>query len=211
VKFLGYKIIAIFIFIFSCVFFSRLAIANLLPAVTEAIPIKEISNYQQYSPKVKKIIKEAYLLSQMKLTYLYGSSDPKNRGMDCSGTMYFLLKKMHISDPPRSSNDMFNWVKKKGQLHRVDNNHFSYHDFDQLKPGDLLFWSGTYATSQSVTHVMIYLGKNKQGKALMFGSSDGRTYQGKKMWGVSVFDFNLPDERSKARFKGYSCIPDLTC
>jgi hypothetical protein len=45
----------------------------------------------------------------------------------------------------------------------------------------------------------------------MFGSSNGRTYQGKKMWGVSVFDFQLPDPKEKHKFIGYGCIPKLTC
>jgi hypothetical protein len=58
---------------------------------------------------------------------------------------------------------------------------------------------------------MLYLGKNKKGERLMFGASDGRTYQGKKMWGVSVFDFNLPDGKGPQRFVGYGCVPGLTC
>jgi len=46
---------------------------------------------------------------------------------------------------------------------------------------------------------------------LMFGASDGRYYNGKKMWGVSVFDFELPKPNSAAKFIGYSCVPQLTC
>ncbi len=90
---------------------------------------------------------------------------------------------------------------------------FNSPEFSKLKPGDLLFWSGTYIIhrDQPITHVMLYLGKNKKGERLMFGASDGRTYQGKKMWGVSVFDFKLPDGKGPQRFVGYGCIPDLTC
>lgn len=201
-----YKII-----VTTCFFSTQLAFANLLPAVTKPIPLNDIASYQQYEPQVKKLIQEAYILSKQQLTYLYGSSDPKNNGMDCSGTVYYLLKKAEVVNPPRSSNEMFKWVEKSGSLYRVKSNNFSSSEFSKLKPGDLLFWSGTYATSQSITHVMIYLGKNKEGKPLMFGASDGRAYQGKKMWGVSVFDFNLPDNGTKAKFVGYSCIPDLTC
>lgn len=58
---------------------------------------------------------------------------------------------------------------------------------------------------------MIYLGKNKKGERLMFGSSNGRTYQGKKMWGVSVFDFTLPKKGKVEKFIGYGCIPRLNC
>ena len=86
-------------------------------------------------------------------------------------------------------------------------------EFKRLQPGDLLFWEGTYAVKHvpPITHVMLYLGKNHQGQALMVGASDGRTYQGKPMCGVSVFDFKLPRPGSRSRFVAYSCIPGLTC
>ena len=66
---------------------------------------------------------------------------------------------------------------------------------DALRPGDLLFWTGTYSADRDppVTHTMIYLGKRKRdGKQVMFGASDGRTYDGRKIWGVSVYDFSIP-------------------
>jgi hypothetical protein len=63
---------------------------------------------------------------------------------------------------------------------------------------------------------MIYLGTEKEsGKRVMFGSSDGRSYNGKARWGVSVFDFKMPREAtaegagSKADFLGYARIPTL--
>ncbi|NNM58873.1 MAG: hypothetical protein HKM04_03575 [Legionellales bacterium] len=59
--------------------------------------------------------------------------------------------------------------------------------------------------------MMLYLGKNLAGKSLMFGASDGRTYEGIQRWGVSVFDFTLPSSSSKSHFLGFSCIPTLTC
>ncbi|MBV8801865.1 MAG: DUF1175 family protein [Gammaproteobacteria bacterium] len=189
-----------------------MACAQLLPAVTAIIPISQIKDFQSYPSNVKKLINNAYNLSQKKLTYLYGSSDPANKGMDCSGTIYYLLKSVSITEVPRDANGMFVWAKTKGRLHLTNSNNYSK-EFSELKPGDLLFWSGTYHTHElnSISHVMIYLGKNNNGKPLMFGSSDGRTYQGKKMWGVSVFDFNLPSKNSHAKFIGYSCIPHFTC
>lgn len=58
---------------------------------------------------------------------------------------------------------------------------------------------------------MIYLGKNNAGEPLMIGASDGRTYQGRSVYGVSVFDFQLPNLLSKSKFLGYSCIPTINC
>ena len=167
------------------------------------------------SPKPSSVKSKPFLLelSQEKLTYLYGSADPKNKGMDCSGTIYYLLKSANVTNVPRSAEEMFLWAEKKGNLQQVSEKNVDSPSFSHLKPGDLLFWSGTYAIHRNppITHVMIYLGKNSADQPLMFGSSDGRTYQGKKMWGVSVFDFKLPDGKSRAKFEGYSCIPHLTC
>jgi hypothetical protein len=197
------------------IFLSHYAFAKseLFPAITAVIPLSQIQNFQLYPSSVKKLIKNAYIISQKKLTYLYGSSDPNNGGMDCSGTIYYLLKNAHIPNVPRDANGMFIWTKQQGRLHLINSNAFSVDEFSKLKPGDLLFWSGTYNTHKNkpITHVMIYLGKNVAGKSLMFGSSDGRTYQGKKMRGVSVFDFNLPTDEDRGKFVGYSCIPSLTC
>jgi hypothetical protein len=182
---------------------------NQSTAITQPIPINEIVGYSTYPVIVKTLISNALKLSQMNLTYMYGSADPKNKGMDCSGTIYYLLTESKLPDVPRDADELFNWVKNDGKLYLVSNNDVNSLKF--LKPGDLLFWSGTYATTHSISHVMLYLGKNKKGEQLMFGSSDGRTYQGKKMWGVSVFDFKLPDAKEKKKFVGYGCIPKLTC
>jgi len=83
-----------------------------------------------------------------------------------------------------------------------------------LRPGDLLFWVGTYDTKGRedlpITHVMLFLGwRLSDGKPVIFGSSDGRSYEGQRRRGVSVFDFVLPRAESKAQFLGYGRIPGL--
>jgi cell wall-associated NlpC family hydrolase len=91
-------------------------------------------------------------------------------------------------------------------------------ELDLLKPGDLLFWRGTYNIDRDppITHTMIYLGREKRtNKRVMIGSSDGRTYDGKQRWGVSVFDFKIPpppqsgDAKISPVFVGYGRIPGL--
>ncbi len=182
-------------------------------AVTTPILISQLPTFSSYPKSVQKLILLSEQLSNMNLTYLYGSSDPKNRGMDCSGTIYYTLKKMNINDVPRQSDQQFAWAEKNGKLYRITSNSFDSPEFLHLQPGDLLFWSGTYTTHRksSISHVMIYLGRNVKGERVMFGASDGRTYEGKKMWGVSIFDFKLPNNKGHSRFEGYSCIPHLTC
>src|SRR5271170_1023167 len=63
---------------------------------------------------------------------------------------------------------------------------------------------------------MMYLGREKKtGKCIMFGASDGRSYNGIQRWGVSVFDFKMPKadaaspEKTKAEFVGFARIPGL--
>ncbi|MEO6054159.1 MAG: peptidoglycan endopeptidase, partial [Chthoniobacterales bacterium] len=87
-------------------------------------------------------------------------------------------------------------------------------EWAELRPGALLFWTGTYNTGNRnppVSHVMIYLGRRKSdGRPVMFGASDGRSYDGKARWGVGVFDFSLPAvPGGKARFIGYGDVPGL--
>jgi hypothetical protein len=185
-------------------------ITNSVNATTTPIPISDLPNYHSYPTIVKELITSAKSLSQKNLTYQYGSSNPSNHGMDCSGTIHYLLS-LKVNDVPRQADEMLSWVETKGKLYHVKNYDISSSDFSHLKAGDLLFWSGTYSTNRRASHVMIYLGKNSEGRPLMFGASNGRRYQGKKMWGVSVFDLEFPRKGSSAKFIGYSCIPNLTC
>jgi len=182
-------------------------------AITQPLSVTQLAGFANYPPAVQQIIAKAATLSEQHLTYTYGSSDPKNGGMDCSGTIFYLLKEFKVNNVPRQANEMYEWAWKNGKFYAVNGNDFHAFEFSKLKPGDLLFWTGTYDAHREppITHVMLYLGKNKQDQPLMFGSSDGRTYQGKQMWGVSVFDFKLPDSKATDRFIGYSCIPNLTC
>lgn len=183
------------------------------PAKTQTIPIHQIMGYEEFPSAVKKLIYQAWILTQKNLTYLYGSADPQQGGMDCSGTIYYLLKLNKLTDVPRSSSGIYQWVVNKGKFYPVITKDLSSIEFNHLKPGDVLFWEGTYKTKHNppISHIMLYLGTNEKNQPLMFGASDGRSYQGNRMWGVSVFDFKLPNATTTARFVGYGCIPQLTC
>ncbi len=209
-KLLQYCLISCF---FTPLFSYGYAQSKLHPAETQPIMVEQLAGYQQYPAVVKQLILAAQKLSEQNLTYLYGSASPKNAGMDCSGTIYYLLHTLDVTETPRTANQIYQWVKQEGHFHAMEGKNSSLMDFSALKPGDLLFWSGTYRSKDNpaITHVMLYLGKNQQGEPLMFGSSDGRTYQGHALWGVSVFDFLIPRPNSPAKFVGYGCIPKLTC
>jgi hypothetical protein len=181
--------------------------------VTRPVPVGNLVNYPNYPSNVKTVVRKALWLSKKNLNYTFGSANPNNGGMDCSGVINYLLKSIDHGHVPRDSYDMYRWLAKAGTIHHVTSFHLRSKQFDALKPGDLLFWANTYHTRRRppITHVMLYLGKNRSGKPLMFGSSDGGVYKGKEMWGVSVFEFVLPYRSDRARFVAYGCIPNYTC
>ena len=179
----------------------------------------QIEGYEGDPAKVREILDSGLALAKQDLGYTYGSADPKNGGMDCSGFIYYLLKQNGFSDVPRDSSQQYVWVRKAGDFHAVLSRKEDSFEFNDLKPGDLLFWRGTYNIDRDppITHTMIYLGREKRtNKRVMIGSSDGRTYDGKQRWGVSVFDFKMPpppqsgDARISPVFVGYGRIPGLT-
>lgn len=184
-------------------------------AAVSSIEVSALADFEQNAPQIQQLIRSALDLTKRNLTYTYGSSDPKQGGMDCSGTIYNLLNSLKIKDVPRQSDEICGWVQERTLLHRVSAaaGTLTHDEFAALQPGDLLFWSGTYTTSVRnipVTHVMLYLGKlRKTGRHIMFGASDGRVYQGERRNGVSVFDFTLPGSDSASSFYGYGLIPGV--
>jgi Cell wall-associated hydrolases (invasion-associated proteins) len=179
----------------------------------------QISDYDNYPPKVRQIVDAGLALTRQNLGYTYGSADPKNGGMDCSGFIYYILKQNGFPDVPRDSSRQYVWLRKAGNFNAVLSRKEDSFELDDLKPGDLLFWRGTYNIDRDppITHTMIYLGREKRtDKRVMIGSSDGRTYDGKQRWGVSVFDFKLPpppqsgDAKISPVFAGYGRIPGLS-
>ncbi|HEY5741182.1 MAG TPA: NlpC/P60 family protein [Terrimicrobiaceae bacterium] len=174
---------------------------------------EELRGFYNNPPEVQELLAAALELTERNLGYLYGSADPSQGGMDCSGTIYFLLQKGGVTDVPRSASQQYVWVRKSDAFRSVVSTSMESFELDSLRPGNLLFWTGTYSTNVDppVTHTMIYLGKARSdGRPLMVGASDGRTFRGEKKFGVSVFDFVIPKpdgKNSTSRFIGYAEIP----
>jgi cell wall-associated NlpC family hydrolase len=181
----------------------------------------DLREFEAQSPSVKKLLTEALNLTTLNLSYKYGCSDPKDGGMDCSGTVYYLLISAGLKDVPRDASGMY---KLHSQFRAVVSSNLSTFELAPLKPGDLLFWTGTYHVDRDppVTHVMIYLGINRHtNRQVMVGASEGRRFNGKSQYGVSVFDFTLPGKSRqpdsgspatndlKSQFIGYGAIPGL--
>ncbi len=195
------------------------------PAPTEkhrapnaTVATDQIRGFDSYPEKVQKVLTAALELTTRGLTYKYGSDDPDTGGMDCSGFVYFVLRQNGFKDVPRDSTEQYNWLRRIHAFEPVLSERDDSYELDELRPGDLLFWTGTYSVQRDppITHTMIYIGREKKtGNRIMVGSSDGRVYQGESRNGVSVFDFNV--HRSKANlagdlhpvFVGYGHIPGI--
>jgi peptidoglycan DL-endopeptidase CwlO len=178
-----------------------------------------LREFAEQPPKVQQLIRNSLALTEQNLSYKYGSADPAAGGMDCSGFIYFVLSSAGYKDVPRDSAGQYSWVRKNSDFQAVLSRSEDSFELNDLKPGDLLFWSGTYKIDRDIpiTHVMIYLGKEKAtNKSVMVGATDGRSYDGIPRYGVSVFDFRMPsgkpnkdDPGLTARFEGYASIPGL--
>jgi cell wall-associated NlpC family hydrolase len=189
--------------------------------MTSSIASEELKEFAAQPDRIKQLIESCLALTRRNLTYTYGSADPANGGMDCSGFIYFTLRDAGFPDTPRQANEQYVWVRKKSSFQAVVSRKSDTFEINDLRPGDLMFWTGTYDVDRDppITHTMIYLGTSKKtGQRVMVGSSDGRTYLGQKRNGVSVFDFhvatasrkdgNVPSTRTPD-FVGYGAIPGM--
>ena len=176
----------------------------------------DLQDFDSQPATVKRLLARALELTTQNLSYKYGSSDPTEGGMDCSGTVYYLLMDAGIKSPPRDAGEMYQWVWTQSRFYSVESSRSDSFEFANLRPGDLLFWTGTYDVNRDppVSHVMIYLGINRQtGRRVMVGASEGRRFNDVSRYGVSVFDLELPrhgpGDSGTSRFIGYGAIPAL--
>lgn len=184
------------------------------PAV---IDTEKLVEFETLPDDRKNLIRNAIEVAKTSpwLPYVFGGSDPKAGGFDCSGAMYYVMCKVDL-EPPRSSAEQFLWLKENNRLTEISSSvkSLDHPDFKKLMPGDLLFWGGTYAPADGrkvdITHVAMYLGHEKSdNRAVMINATDGRSYRGKQANGYGVYDFQLPREGSKAVFMGYGTPPGI--
>jgi cell wall-associated NlpC family hydrolase len=188
------------------------------PTAPATISPHDVAGYEGYSPNVRKILDLSLDLTSRNLDYKYGSADPKNGGMDCSGFIHYVLTQNGMKDAPRDAREQYVWVRKAGTFQAVLARRDDSFELEALKPGDLLFWASPNAVDRdpAITHTMIYLGTEKGTKQrIMVGASDGRAYKGQQKIGVSVLDFKISPPRAKTDdrptpvFVGYARIPEL--
>lgn len=81
-------------------------------------------------------------LSYRGMPYIFGAESPSS-GFDCSGLVSYVLHQKGLN-PPRTSSAQAHYGTKVSR--------------SNLKPGDLVFFAGTY--KRGVSHVGIYIGNN---------------------------------------------------
>ncbi len=185
-------------------------LANTRPARIETAALSEFDSLLETR---KLLIEEALTLARdwPWLPYLAGGAQPEAGGFDCSGAMYFVMRKAGL-DPPRSSGAQMAWLKKAGRLHEVsaDAKDLKHLSLANLLPGDLLFWAVNEMGTARIHHVALYLGTEKiDGRAVMINSTDGRSYRGQKGNGYGVYDFRVPKPESSSKLVGYGPPPGI--
>lgn len=216
-KFTPFGLLAIFLAI--VVFPLSAQVAAPVPNPPPArISTAELAEFESLSEARRNLITIALavLKDSPVLPYLNGGGTPGEGGFDCSGAMYFVMRKAGF-DPPRSSGGQFEWLKENHRLHEVAPNAVDEKDgsLAELKPGDLLFWRKadlpTVGPSNTrIHHVAMYLGtEKKDGRPVMINSTDGRSYRGQKANGYGVYDFRVPKADSLSKLAGYGTPPGL--
>ncbi|MEM1296244.1 MAG: NlpC/P60 family protein [Verrucomicrobiota bacterium] len=165
----------------------------------------DIVEFEGQPAIIQQLISFALEIGKEGLAFKYGSFDPKNGGMDCSGTVHHILLQLGIKSP-RETHTVFEWVDKEGNLNEITGSiSLDSSQLHNLGPGDLLFWEGTYDVGDRdppISHVMIFIGHRKDNlKPVMVGASSSR--------GVSILEFKMPRPNTTYRFVAYGTPPGL--
>lgn len=117
-------------------------------------------------PLRKSLIRAAF--TQIGVPYGYGSYSP-GVALDCSGFTKWCYSQIGI--------DLPHWSVAQSRLVRPV-------AFDELQPGDLIFWVGTADGSLSGSHVAMWLGNNRLIHAGWSGIHVGSLYDGYTSYGT---------------------------
>ena len=125
---------------------SKFRIASILAIITFALVLSgcgSSSNYKRGKTAANNQVVIKTAKKMLGVRYRYGGTSP-SRGFDCSGLVQYSHKAAGIN-LPRTTGQQFKAAKRISRKY--------------LKAGDLVFFKTS--PSRSVSHVGIYLGKNK--------------------------------------------------
>lgn len=152
------------------------------------------------------IRKRAEAISTFRLPYVFGGDHPNEGGLDCSGAMKFLLSDIGFRDMPRTSYEQYAWLRQARTLRHAKAIPEQMGGRKGIKPGDLIFWGGTYNSGHKVSHVMIYLGQGRDGTHYMFGAR-GKNKTGLNGSGVDIFKLGSGYQKGLI---GFGALPGVS-
>ena len=161
--------------------------------------------------KVAHVQQVCHDVSKHRLPYVFGGETFAEGGMDCSGSVHHVLSRVGYRYVPRQCNHQYYWLVKTGRFKKASK--LDERTLSKMKPGDLMFWKGTYNTGRrwpDVSHVMVYMGRDPHtGKFWMFGGR-GSSKRGVNGGGVDFHSFSPREsEGRKASFIGYGSVPGV--
>lgn len=161
--------------------------------------------------RVAQVQQVCHEVSKHRLPYVFGGESYAEGGMDCSGSVHHVLSRVGYRYVPRQSNHQYYWLVKTGEFKKASS--LDERILGKMKPGDLMFWKGTYNTGKrwpNVSHVMVYMGRDpRTGKYWMFGGR-GTSKRGVNGGGVDFFSFSPRESEGRsASFIGYGSVPGV--
>lgn len=125
-----------------------------------------------FNPSGQLVRVAAQIIVKERPVYSFGAHQPVLGRYDCSSFIKETALRAKLAPLPRDSRSQFELLKKTGKVWLKNDP-----GWQDLRPGDLIFFSGTYRHSHAnpISHVMIYAGENQ-----MIGAQSS---------GVGLFDF----------------------
>lgn len=145
---------------------------NKFAVIIALVALSSSSMGSMLSPSGNLVRTAASIIVSEKPVYSFGAHSPRVGKYDCSSFVKESALRANLATLPRDSRSQFELLQKTGRVWLSGDT-----GWQNLRPGDLIFFSGTYRHSHSnpISHVMIYAGENQ-----MIGAQSS---------GVGIFDF----------------------
>ena len=145
---------------------------NKFAIITALVALSVSSMGSTISPSGSLVRTAASIIVSEKPVYSFGAHSPRAGKYDCSSFVKESVQRANLALLPRDSRSQFELLQRTGKVWLSGDS-----GWENLRPGDLIFFSGTYRHNHSnpISHVMIYAGENQ-----MIGAQSS---------GVGIFDF----------------------